>query len=127
MYILAVETSTPKGSIAISRDDELLYFEDWSRPKGRPRRGEKFLSHSEMVGIAIERGLRKTNLSLKNMNHLVTSIGPGSFTGIRVGLASIKSYSFALNLPCSGYESLKTLAMNGINQRSTHFSHDECL
>tara|TARA_B100000749_G_scaffold122825_1_gene93976 strand:- start:230436 stop:231176 length:741 start_codon:yes stop_codon:yes gene_type:complete len=116
MNLLAIETSSPRGSIAICIDGEVRFFKDWQRPKGRPRKGEKFLSHSEMVGMAIEEGLKECDLTMKSFDHLLTSIGPGSFTGIRVGLAAVKSFAFALDIPCYGYTSLQVLAEKGRDQ-----------
>ena len=54
----------------------------------------------------------KSNLSLKDINLLVSDIGPGSFTGIRIGVATAKAFSDSLNIPCVGISSLEVLAYN---------------
>lgn len=113
MTLLAIETSSPRGSIAVAVDGDVVFYEEWQRPKGRPRKGEKFLSHSEMVGLVIEKALSQIDLQISDIDLLLTSIGPGSFTGIRVGLAAVKSLGFALDTPCKGYNSLQVLAENG--------------
>lgn len=56
--------------------------------------------------------LENTNLSLKDINLLVCDIGPGSFTGIRIGIATVKAFSDSLNIPCIGISSLEALAYN---------------
>ena len=54
----------------------------------------------------------KSNLSLKDINLIVSDIGPGSFTGIRIGVATCKAFSDSLNIPCIGVSSLEVLAYN---------------
>ena len=116
MKTLAIETSSPTGSVAFAENGEIVFSEHWRRPKGRPRKGEKFLSHSEMVGLAIDRGLKKLNWNIQDVDEFVTSVGPGSFTGIRVGLATVRSFAFALDKPVFGYESLLVQATQGQKQ-----------
>ena len=60
----------------------------------------------------IQQLLNECSLSLNNINLLVSDIGPGSFTGIRIGVSSCKAFSDSLNIPCVGISSLEVLAYN---------------
>ena len=60
----------------------------------------------------IKDSLEKANLSINNINLIVCDIGPGSFTGIRIGVATAKAFSDSLNIPCIAVNSLESLAYN---------------
>lgn len=116
MPFLVVETSTPQGSIAIvERNDDngkVLFEKSWSRKKVKPKERSKNPSHSELVTLYIEEALKNTGLNLQNLDFFMTSVGPGSFTGIRVGVNLVKSFCFALNKPFAAIDSLFALAIN---------------
>ena len=69
-------------------------------------------NHSEKIMPVIEQALQETNLTLKNIDLLVCDIGPGSFTGIRIGVATVLAFQDSLNVPCVGISSLEALAYN---------------
>ena len=69
--------------------------------------------------------LDETNLQLKNFNLLVSDIGPGSFTGIRIGVATCKAFSDSLNIPTVGVSSLEVLAYS-IKKESLICSTIDC-
>ena len=60
----------------------------------------------------VQEAFEKTNLKLSDMDLLVCDLGPGSFTGIRIGVATVKAFVDSLNIPCIGISSLKALAYN---------------
>ena len=60
----------------------------------------------------IQQLLNECSLSLNNIDLLVSDVGPGSFTGIRIGVSSCKAFSDSLNIPCVGISSLEVLAYN---------------
>ena len=60
----------------------------------------------------IKQLLEESNLTLKDIDLLVSDIGPGSFTGIRIGVSTCKAFSDSLNIPCIGISSLDVLAYN---------------
>ena len=99
-YLLAFDTSGKSLSIAILKQDQLL--------------AEKFLNinnqHSVNFLPALKGLLEETNLSFNDISALAVSIGPGSFTGIRIGVSTANTMAFDLNIPIFGISSLKALA-----------------
>ena len=102
MKILCIDTSSNLCSVAILEDDKLI-------KKIELNNG---LTHSETLMLLIKQILDECNLSLKNIDLLVSDIGPGSFTGIRIGVSTIKAFADSLNIPCVGISSLEVLAYN---------------
>jgi tRNA threonylcarbamoyladenosine biosynthesis protein TsaB len=100
MRILALESSSKYFSLAIARDDTLLA--KFHSPLG--------IRLSRLIMQTIERALRKSGLSLGKIDYFAVGLGPGSFTGLRVGLSIIKGFVFSLNKPVVGLVSLDTLA-----------------
>ncbi len=102
MKVLAIETSTYSGSIAVSEDDRIL--------------GEYYLnmgpSHSERLVPAIDRLLGELGIEGKELGGVAVSLGPGSFTALRVGISTAKGLAYSLGIPVTGASSLEILAMN---------------
>lgn len=102
MKILAVDTSSKLCSVAILEDTNLI----------KKIELDNGLTHSETLMPLIQQLLNECSLSLNNIDLLVSDIGPGSFTGIRIGVSSCKAFSDSLNIPCVGISSLEVLAYN---------------
>lgn len=102
MKILAIETSSKICGVSILEDDNLI-------EKIELNNG---LTHSESLMPVIDEIFKNTNLQLKDINLIVCDIGPGSFTGIRIGVATAKAFSDSLNINCVGVSSLEALAYN---------------
>jgi universal bacterial protein yeaZ len=102
LKILAVDTSSKLCSVAILEDKNLI----------KKLELDNGLTHSETLMPLIQQLLNECSLSLNNINLLVSDIGPGSFTGIRIGVSSCKAFSDSLNIPCVGISSLEVLAYN---------------
>ncbi len=102
MKILAIDTSSKRCSVCISEDSNILIdlFND----------DEK--THSVKLMPMVDEAFLKTNLSLDDITLLVCSIGPGSFTGVRIGIATVKAFSDAKDIPVVGVSSLESLAYN---------------
>lgn len=89
MKILAIDTSSKICSVAIMEDDRKiieLHSDD-----------EK--THSVKLMPMIDEAFKTSNLSLDNIDLLVACVGPGSFTGVRIGIATIKAFADAKKLP----------------------------
>lgn len=103
MKILALETSTLTGSVALLSEACLI--------------GEITLSvelqHSERLLPAIDRLLHDAHVSLPDLDAMAVAQGPGSFTGLRVGIAAAQGLALAAGKPLVGVSSLEGLAMNG--------------
>ena len=89
MLTLTISTSSAKGSLCIGNSQNILGQESW----------QKKTSHSEVVTQALEDVLQKTGIQLQEIQLLVCSIGPGSFTGLRVGLSVTRSLAYSLQIP----------------------------
>lgn len=102
MKILSISTSSPICSVCILEDTTLL--KEISLDSG--------LTHSEKLMPIINQILLETNLKLNDINLLVCDKGPGSFTGIRIGIATVKAFNDSLNIPAIGISSLEALSYN---------------
>lgn len=100
MILLSCETSTLLGSVAIHKDGQLL------SQKSLFRQG----SHAEALNVLIQDCLTEAKISLKDVDHFVTGLGPGSFTGIRISFNTVKTFSEIFNKDMAGVDSLKSLA-----------------
>jgi len=100
MIILACETSTLLGSVAVLKDQAVLAYKDSFRQG----------SHSDVLNVFIEAALTEAKLNLSDVDLFATGIGPGSFTGMRISLNTIKTFSFCYNKPCIGIDSLINMA-----------------
>ena len=102
MKTLCIDTSSKICAVAILDDDKLV-------KKIELNNG---LTHSESLMPIIKDIFEETNLTLNDINLLICDIGPGSFTGIRIGIATVKAFSDSFNIPIIGVSSLTSLAYN---------------
>lgn len=100
MILLACETSTLLGSVAVLKDGKILSY------KESMRQG----SHSEVLNQFIHDSLTESQINLNEVDLFVTGLGPGSFTGIRISLNTIKSLSYFHKKNCLGVDSLRNIA-----------------
>lgn len=100
MKILAFETATAQGSIALI-DEHKLIAEYSLNIKS---------THSERLMPALRTILSDTETKLKQVDALAISLGPGSFTGLRIGLATVKGLSFSTGKPIIGIPTLEAMA-----------------
>lgn len=105
MILLALDTSNISGSIAIMKNKELI-FSSFFNIK---------ITHSETLMPEIDRALELCNLSPEEIDAVAVAIGPGSFTGLRIGLATAKGFSFARKIPVVPISSLQIVALNYYN------------
>jgi tRNA threonylcarbamoyladenosine biosynthesis protein TsaB len=102
MNILAIDTSTSLASIAIAVDEQIV--------------AESLLNTSRTLSARlvpeIERLLATAGLAISDVDLFASSVGPGSFTGVRGGVATIQGLALAVGKTCAGFSSLAMLAMN---------------
>ena len=101
MNILAVDTAGKTAGVALLQDDRLLY--------------EAYLdggmTHSETLMPMIDTCLKLCGLTCADIDLYAVNAGPGSFTGLRIGLATVKGLAFVNNTPCAGVSTLEALAL----------------
>ncbi len=105
MKILSCDTSTLLGSVAVSDGDKILSYRSLQRAG----------SHSDTLNVMIRECLDESTLDLKDIDLFLSGLGPGSFTGIRISVNTIKSLAYVHNKPCAGLDSLYLMAASAKN------------
>lgn len=100
MIVLALSTSSPRGTVAIARDGAIAARVAY----------DGGTSHAERLFAAIDEAMAQAVVTRADLAGLACDIGPGSFTGVRVGIASAKGIALALGLPVVGIGSLESMA-----------------
>jgi tRNA threonylcarbamoyladenosine biosynthesis protein TsaB len=100
MIILAVDTTTFAGSVALLEKAKLLAEVNIDSPT----------TYSERLLPAVDFILKTNGMNIKDMDGFALAAGPGSFTGIRIGLSTVKSFSYASGKPVAAVSTLKALA-----------------
>ena len=100
MNILAVDTAGKTAAVAVLRDDVLLY-------EAQCNNG---LTHSETLLPMIDTALKAAGLTVDDLDVLGVTNGPGSFTGLRIGLAVVKGLALPRQIPCAGVSTMAALA-----------------
>lgn len=102
MKILAMDSSATVATVALCEDDRLLA--EYTVNNGN--------THSETLLPMVESVLSSLSLTPKDIDLFAVSSGPGSFTGVRIGAATLKGLAFASEKPCVGVSTLHALALN---------------
>lgn len=100
-YILNIETATKNCSVALAKDGEILFCKEIA---------EEGYSHAEKLHVFIQSVLEKASLSFKDLSAVAVSQGPGSYTGLRIGVSSAKGLCLALSIPLIAVDTLQVLA-----------------
>ena len=107
MTILHLETSTKNCSVAVSRNSEMLCLcEEYDDHYG----------HSEKLHQFVNWALEGAEISLGGLDAVCISKGPGSYTGLRIGVSAAKGFCYGLNIPLLSLNSLEILAQSLVNQ-----------
>ena len=101
--ILAVETATLAGSIALARGAEVI----------RGINGDPQISHSNTLLADLDRLLNEAGVKLPEIDLFAVAAGPGSFTGLRIGIATVKALAATLERPCAAIPTLEAVALAG--------------
>lgn len=100
-YILNLETATKNCSVSISQNGKTILCKEMA---------EAGYSHAEKLHVFIEESLKESKLSFNDLSAIAVSQGPGSYTGLRIGVSAAKGLCFALNLPLISVDTLHVLA-----------------
>ncbi|MBI2986272.1 MAG: tRNA (adenosine(37)-N6)-threonylcarbamoyltransferase complex dimerization subunit type 1 TsaB [Deltaproteobacteria bacterium] len=106
--ILGIDTATATASVAIVEEGKLILEEARSAPKqgGPGARG----NHAEILLPLIDAVLSRASLSLSEISAFAVSLGPGSFTGLRIGLSTVKGLAYGWEIPVVGVPTLPAIA-----------------
>ncbi|WP_299833401.1 tRNA (adenosine(37)-N6)-threonylcarbamoyltransferase complex dimerization subunit type 1 TsaB [uncultured Tenacibaculum sp.] len=99
--ILNIETSTKNCSVSIAKDGEMIGFKELN---------DINYSHAEKLHPFIIDAIKQANISIEDLDAVAVSKGPGSYTGLRIGVSSAKGLCFAQNIPLISVETLTSLA-----------------
>ena len=101
MLLLAFETSAKAASVALLEEDRLL--------------GECYqntgMTHSQTLLVMAQDLLRQCSKAVEDVTHVAVAAGPGSFTGVRIGVAAAKGFAWGRELPCCGVSTLEAMAL----------------
>lgn len=99
MKILCIDTSSSDTLLGLYEDERVVL-------------GEKISSsdHAVRLLVSLEQMLQKTGMQLKDIDVFAVVLGPGSFTGLRIGLSTVKGFAYALSKPAVGINALDALA-----------------
>ena len=99
--ILNIETATTNCSVSLAKDGELISLKEHNTPN---------YSHSEKLHVFIQDVVKQASLQLSDLNAIAVSKGPGSYTGLRIGVSAAKGLCFSLGIPLISVPTLESLA-----------------
>ena len=99
--ILNIETATKNCSVSLSKDGDVLFFREIA---------EAGYSHAEKLHVFIEEVLLQSKHSYSELSAVAVSQGPGSYTGLRIGVSAAKGLCYALDIPMIAVDTLAILA-----------------
>lgn len=99
--ILCLETATTNCSVAVGVNGKVKSLIEENSPN---------YSHSEQLHVFIEQAMAEASISLKDLDAVAVSKGPGSYTGLRIGVSAAKGLCFALGIPLISIPTLKSMA-----------------
>lgn len=100
MIILSIDTSGPVAGAAVWCDGVIRY----------EAAAVNKMTHSENIMPMIEEALLRAGIEKSQLTHLAVTVGPGSFTGVRIGVTAVKALSHALGIPCIAVDALEATA-----------------
>lgn len=100
--ILNIETTTTQCSVSLSKDGEVLAYRE---------ENSEYYSHSEKLHVFIKETLQEAGVAFSTIEAVAVSQGPGSYTGLRIGVSAAKGLCFALDIPLIAVETLRLLAI----------------
>ena len=109
--ILLIETATAVCSTAISQDRKILICKEAAEKN----------SHSAVLSVLIEQMVVESGLSYEQLDAVAVSSGPGSYTGLRIGVSTAKGLCYALNKPLISIGTLESMAM-GMLEKQPNYS-----
>jgi len=109
LKILGIDTSSKYLSIALSEDDSIIVEHSLLLDR----------KHSSLLIPKINQMLKEKNVSISDIDAFIVGLGPGSFTGLRIGVSTVKGFGIGTKKPCIGVSSMDALALNVDGKYST--------
>ena len=100
-YILNIETATKNCSVALAKEGKTILCKEIA---------EEGYSHAERLHVFIEEIIKEAGITLTELSAIAVSQGPGSYTGLRIGVSAAKGLCFALEIPLIAVDTLQVLA-----------------
>jgi len=100
-YILNIETATKNCSVALAKEGKTIICKEIA---------EEGYSHAERLHVFIEEIIKEAGITMKDLAAIAVSQGPGSYTGLRIGVSAAKGLCYALNIPLIAVDTLQILA-----------------
>ena len=116
MKILSIDTSSKVCSVAILEDNNVIAQKNIEDEK----------THSQKLMPMLDELLKSCNIEIKDFDLYVCCTGPGSFTGVRIGVSTVKAFNDVTNIPISSVSSLESLAYNTLNSEFSSKSNLVC-
>lgn len=107
--LISLETATRVCSVALAKDGEVLAVKESSEDK----------SHSAQITLFIEEVLTKAGVGMKDIEGVAVSEGPGSYTGLRIGVSTAKGLCYALDIPMIAVSTLQAMALGASKERNS--------
>lgn len=100
-YILNIETATKNCSVALAKEGKTIFYKEIA---------EEGYSHAERLHVFIEEIIKEVGITLQDLSAVAVSQGPGSYTGLRIGVSAAKGLCYALNIPLIAIDTVQALA-----------------
>lgn len=114
---LAIETATPICSVALIEDDKLISL----------RESNEVNAHSKVLTVFIQEILNEFKMDVKDLDAVVVSKGPGSYTGLRIGVSSAKGLCYSGDVPLISINTLQSMAYGVILNKDIKISESALL
>ena len=100
--LLAIETTTKNCSVALFENSNLISYKE---------KNSNEYSHAELLTFFIEEVVKKSTITLKEVDAIILSKGPGSYTGLRIGTSTAKGLCYSLDIPLISVSTLRSMAL----------------
>lgn len=104
--ILNIETSTTLCSVSVAENGKILKFQE----------ADEGYTHAENLHVFIDKVLKEAGISPRDLNAIAVGSGPGSYTGLRIGVSAAKGLAYALKIPLISVNTLQTMANVAIKE-----------
>jgi tRNA threonylcarbamoyladenosine biosynthesis protein TsaB len=104
-FIISIESATSVCSVALSEDSELIGLNESTEEK----------SHATQLTVFIDELMKGNNVGYNELNAVAVSEGPGSYTGLRIGVSAAKGLCYSLNIPLIAVNTLQAMALGAMN------------